>query len=163
MTKGSVWIQERAGKKWEDAGWARFAVSQGIEGVLFDGTFTFFHSQYQVQLEDGNRSQRMIAHKHESDFTGGNHTTCVTAHHEYLDKRQLGWNAWGDNLEESIGDTYGCPETRRVANIGIVTDCTYTASFNSTESARRSILNMVNTASVVSDDQRQVIINPRRN
>jgi hypothetical protein len=93
----------------------------------------------------------MIAHKRKSDFTVGNHTShsCATAHEEFLDKRQLGWNAWGDNLAENIGNTYGCPNARRIANIGIMTDCTYSASFNSSESARRYILNMVNTASVV--------------
>jgi hypothetical protein len=144
LTKGSVWIQE-ASAKWEKAGWARLAVSQGKD-VSFDGTFTIFDSHYEIQLYGSD----MIAHRR-SDFTFGNHTssTCATAP-ELLDKRQLGVNnAGGDNLVQNIGDTSGCPDTRQVASIGIMTDCTYTASFNSSDSARRYILNMVNTASVV--------------
>jgi hypothetical protein len=112
---------------------------------LFDGTFTLFDSQYEIQLFDNG--SEMIAHRRESDFTSGNHSTCATA--QELNKRQLGWNAWDDNLADNIGNTYGCPDTRQIANIGIMTDCTYTASFNSSDSARRYILNMVNTASVV--------------
>lgn len=94
----------------------------------------------------------MIASRHTSDFLVGNRTSesmCATAE-DSITKRQFGiTNAWANNLESTIGDTDGCPDTRRVANIGIMTDCTYTASFNSSESARRYILNMVNTASVV--------------
>ncbi|KNG89942.1 zinc metallopeptidase mde10 [Aspergillus nomiae NRRL 13137] len=52
-----------------------------------------------------------------------------------------------DDLVNSIGSHAGCPTSRRVALVGIATDCTYTASFESTESLRRSLINMVNTAS----------------
>ncbi|KAE8372161.1 Metallo-peptidase family M12-domain-containing protein [Aspergillus bertholletiae] len=51
------------------------------------------------------------------------------------------------DLVDSIGNRAGCPTTRRVALVGIATDCSYTASFDSTESLRRSLINMVNTAS----------------
>ena len=51
------------------------------------------------------------------------------------------------DLVDSIGNPAGCPTSRRVALVGIATDCTYTASFDSTESLRRSLINMVNTAS----------------
>ncbi|KAH8806069.1 ADAM family of metalloprotease ADM-B [Xylogone sp. PMI_703] len=53
------------------------------------------------------------------------------------------------NLESTIGDTSGCPTTNRVALIGVATDCSYTASFNSTDSVRQNILNVINTASDV--------------
>ncbi|OGM46184.1 zinc metallopeptidase mde10 [Aspergillus bombycis] len=52
-----------------------------------------------------------------------------------------------DDLVDSIGNHAGCPTSRRVALVGIATDCTYTAAFESTESLRRSLINMVNTAS----------------
>ncbi|KAL2759430.1 hypothetical protein ACRALDRAFT_2038295 [Sodiomyces alcalophilus JCM 7366] len=52
-------------------------------------------------------------------------------------------------LASTIGSTRGCPNTRRVALVGIATDCTYTASFNSTQSLRASIINLVNDASNV--------------
>jgi hypothetical protein len=57
-------------------------------------------------------------------------------------------NGAGVNLIQSIGSTTGCPSTRKVALIGIATDCTYTNTFNSTSSARANIISQINTASV---------------
>lgn len=57
-------------------------------------------------------------------------------------------NSGGVNLAASIGNTAGCPNTRKVALIGIATDCTYTASFNSTASARANVIAQINSASV---------------
>jgi len=51
------------------------------------------------------------------------------------------------NLRANIGNTAGCPSTRRVALIGVATDCSYTNEFNSTDSVRQNIINQVNTAS----------------
>lgn len=53
------------------------------------------------------------------------------------------------DLTSTIGSTQGCPTTRQVAYIGVVADCTYRSGFNSTDSAREFIHNIVNTASVV--------------
>ncbi|KAF3021672.1 hypothetical protein E8E15_002934 [Penicillium rubens] len=154
LTKGSVWIQEAPGRQWENVGWARLAVTQENEVVSLDGTFTVLSSQYGIlQDPQENGPAEIIARKRDSDFPTGNwmasNSICATTPEDGLNKRQLEWNAWGDNLADNIGDTYGCPQTRRIAYIGIATDCTYTASFNSSDSAQRHILNMVNTASVV--------------
>lgn len=66
-------------------------------------------------------------------------------------KRQIdsstGGNSAGVNLVSTIGQTNGCPATRKVALVGVATDCTYTAQFNSTESARQNIITQMNTAS----------------
>ena len=51
------------------------------------------------------------------------------------------------NLKDSIGKTDGCPSTRKVALIGVVTDCTYTGTFNSTQSAHANVITQVNSAS----------------
>lgn len=56
-------------------------------------------------------------------------------------------NSAGVNLASTIGSTAGCPSTRRVALVGVATDCSYTASFNSTDSVRQNIITQVNTAS----------------
>jgi Metallo-peptidase family M12 len=56
-------------------------------------------------------------------------------------------NSAGVNLKSTIGDTAGCPSTRKVALVGVATDCTYTASFNSTESARQNVITQINSAS----------------
>ncbi len=70
-------------------------------------------------------------------------------------KRQLdsgsfpsgGGNSGGVNLRSSIGNTAGCPSTRKVALIGVATDCTYTGSFNSTETAYANVITQINSAS----------------
>ncbi|KAE8356078.1 Metallo-peptidase family M12-domain-containing protein [Aspergillus coremiiformis] len=64
-----------------------------------------------------------------------------------LESRQLTQDP-GD-LINSIGSTAGCPTSKRVALVGIAADCTYTASFGTTEDLRRSLITMVNTASEV--------------
>jgi len=53
------------------------------------------------------------------------------------------------NLKNSIGSTTGCPTTRKVALVGVATDCTYTGQFNSTDSARQNIINQFASASAV--------------
>ncbi|GBF61858.1 disintegrin and metalloproteinase domain-containing protein [Trichophyton mentagrophytes] len=53
------------------------------------------------------------------------------------------------DLKETIGSTNGCPNTRRVALIGVVADCTYTNTFASEMDARADIISVVNAASVV--------------
>jgi len=68
-------------------------------------------------------------------------------------KRQLdgltGGNAGGVNLVQSIGSTNGCPTMRRVALVGVATDCSYTATFDTETEARQNIINQMNTASEV--------------
>ena len=58
-------------------------------------------------------------------------------------------NSGGVNLMASIGSTSGCPSIRKVALIGVATDCTYTASFNSSEATSANVLAVVNQASQV--------------
>ena len=58
-------------------------------------------------------------------------------------------NGGGVNLKNTIGNTAGCPTTRKVALIGVATDCTYTGSFNSTDTVRKNIINQINAASAV--------------
>lgn len=56
-------------------------------------------------------------------------------------------NSAGVNLVSTIGQTSGCPSTRKVALVGVATDCTYTQTFNSTESTRQNVITQINTAS----------------
>lgn len=62
-----------------------------------------------------------------------------------------GGSSNGDNnYTDSIGSHAGCPTTRKVALVGAALDCNYVAaSNNSREAARRSAINVVNTASHV--------------
>lgn len=69
-----------------------------------------------------------------------------------LFKRQddaIGSASGSANYSQTIGDTNGCPKTRKVALIGVALDCGYTHSFNSTESARDNVISVVNSASQV--------------
>lgn len=58
-------------------------------------------------------------------------------------------NSGNVNLRSTIGSTAGCPTTRKIALIGVATDCEFTQSFNSTQTAREWVISVVNTASNV--------------
>ncbi|MCJ1455211.1 hypothetical protein MMC28_005565 [Mycoblastus sanguinarius] len=60
-----------------------------------------------------------------------------------------GGNSGSVNLKSSIGNSAGCPTTRKVALIGVATDCTYTGSFNSSETAHANVITQINSASNV--------------
>jgi hypothetical protein len=67
-------------------------------------------------------------------------------------KRQLdtgtgAGNGAGVNLVSSIGQTSGCPSMRKVALVGVATDCSYTATFDSETAARQNVINQLNSAS----------------
>ncbi|KAG6256070.1 hypothetical protein E4U24_006154 [Claviceps purpurea] len=55
----------------------------------------------------------------------------------------------GLDLLSSIGSTAGCPLTKKVALVGIVTDCNYFSAFNSTSEIKKHIVGVVNKASEV--------------
>ncbi|EQL01207.1 ADAM protease ADM-B [Ophiocordyceps sinensis CO18] len=51
------------------------------------------------------------------------------------------------NLASSIGSLDGCPSTRKVALVGIATDCTYWKDLNTAAEIRKNVIDMVNKAS----------------
>ncbi|KAL0941075.1 adam protease adm-b [Colletotrichum truncatum] len=65
------------------------------------------------------------------------------------DGGSTGNNGAGVNLVSTIGQTNGCPSTRKIALLGVATDCTYTAAFNSTQAVRANIIQVINAASEV--------------
>ncbi|KAK2589987.1 hypothetical protein QQS21_012329 [Conoideocrella luteorostrata] len=60
-----------------------------------------------------------------------------------------GGGGTGLNLLNSIGSTAGCPTTKKVALVGIATDCNYFAAFNSTDAVKKQIIGIVNKASEI--------------
>ncbi|KAJ9141844.1 Disintegrin and metalloproteinase domain-containing protein B [Pleurostoma richardsiae] len=58
-------------------------------------------------------------------------------------------NGAGVNLSSTIGQTQGCPTARKVALVGIATDCTYTGKFNSSSAVSQNIIQQINSASQV--------------
>lgn len=71
-----------------------------------------------------------------------------------LVKRQDDFRGDMDRFDttDTIGDTSGCPSSRRIALVGVATDCTYTSSFDSLEDVRANIISQINTASQVYED-----------
>ncbi|KAF9894940.1 ADAM metallopeptidase domain [Aspergillus nanangensis] len=170
---GDVWLDSADGRGWKKAGWARIYLIQDGDHPLFDGTFTISTTRYEVKADestagDGNLSARkaqMVAYRsfHDSNIDpipSSKQIEC-TSHsldpegisqrrprREYLQARESN-SINGTGLIRTIGSTDGCSSSRRVAQVVIATDCTYTAGFNSTDTLRRSLINMVNTASEV--------------
>lgn len=58
-----------------------------------------------------------------------------------------GGNGAGVNLANSIGSTRGCPTTRKVALVGIATDCTYTDALGGADAVTENVVQLVNAAS----------------
>ncbi|KAL1869064.1 hypothetical protein VTK73DRAFT_3403 [Phialemonium thermophilum] len=78
-------------------------------------------------------------------------TSLWTVKPKFLFGRQIdgttGGNGAGVNLASSIGSTAGCPTTRKVALLGVATDCTYTRLFDTTQALTDNVVKVVNTAS----------------
>ncbi|GJN74318.1 disintegrin-like metalloprotease [Purpureocillium lilacinum] len=60
-----------------------------------------------------------------------------------------GGSGSGLNLVSSIGSVDGCPTTRKVALVGIATDCNYWEGFDNKEDLTKNVISMVNKASEV--------------
>src|SRR3569833_3078384 len=86
------------------------------------------------------------------DVTGADYDLAAVSSKALLG-RQLagttGGNGAGVNLVQTIGKTDGCFSARKVALVGIATDCTYTAQFAGKSNVTANIIQMVNAASQV--------------
>lgn len=89
--------------------------------------------------------------RRDDDSWGSMWTRSIFGRQNSIDGQTNG-NSAGVNLTSTIGSTAGCFSTRKVALVGVATDCTYTAAFNSTASARANIINVINLASVQYED-----------
>ncbi|KAJ5313398.1 uncharacterized protein N7443_000282 [Penicillium atrosanguineum] len=163
IARGSVLVQTSTDGTWSDVGWARIAVIEQKESPLFDGIFTIESITYEIHLETSDEEPTgMVAHRIEQanslDDQPSLYSTCASPSNNLMNGKRQEWNAWGDDVTETIGSTNGCPSTRQIAYIGVATDCAYTASFNSTDDAHRHILNVINTASVVLENSFNVSI-----
>jgi len=94
--------------------------------------------QHPVYLGMAKRSDKLLG---SMDFTS------------LFTKRQIdsttGGNSGGVNLVSTIGNADGCPTTRKVALVGVATDCGYTGSFDSNETVRQNVISQMNTASAL--------------
>ncbi|KAF2651959.1 ADAM 8 precursor [Lophiostoma macrostomum CBS 122681] len=77
----------------------------------------------------------------------------TSAFSSLLGKRQnggdqtLGGNSAGVNLVSTIGNTAGCPTSRKVALVGVATDCTYTKDLGSDNATKSNVIQQMNAAS----------------
>jgi hypothetical protein len=74
---------------------------------------------------------------------------------------QLGGNSAGINLTSNIGQTAGCPSTRKVALVGVATDCTYTSQFANDSAVRSNIIQVINAASTQYEDSFNITLGLR--
>lgn len=144
------------GRHWENAGWARTYMDRDGSDPLFEGAFAVFSQRYHVKIAlDGteeisasSQKSRMVVY-HDFPQSKGRLLRQMNSEEDIFIFRRQGYGIDSGDLIDSIGSTSGCPNTRRVAVIGIATDCTYTSSFDSSEGIRQSLINMVNIASEV--------------
>lgn len=144
------------GRHWEKAGWARIYMVRDGSEPLFEGAFGVFSQNYHVKISlDGAekisasvQKRRMVVY-HDLPRSKDQLLRQMNGEEGISIIRRQGYGFDNDDLIDSIGSTSGCPTTRRVAVLGIATDCTYTSSFDSPEDIRQNLINMVNTASEV--------------
>lgn len=58
-------------------------------------------------------------------------------------------NTGGVDLSQTIGQTAGCPSTRKVALVGVATDCGYTSQFTNRDEVSQNVIEVMNSASGV--------------
>lgn len=84
--------------------------------------------------------------KRDEDMLGG---TSVKSLFGRQSDEVPGNNGAGINLVDYIGSTSGCPDTRKVALLGVAADCNYRGEFDSDEDAQDNIVQQINAASAV--------------
>ncbi|KAF2479045.1 Metallo-peptidase family M12-domain-containing protein [Neohortaea acidophila] len=69
-----------------------------------------------------------------------------------------GGNSGGVNLRSTIGNPAGCPTVRKVALVGVATDCTYTRALGSSEAVTQNVISQINTASGIWEDAFNIVL-----
>jgi hypothetical protein len=122
--------------------------------------------EYNVDLSSSIFSYDMAGYDDQWGVTSLNSLFGLGKRQSPSDVGGVSGNTGGVNLKSTIGDNSGCPKTKKVALIGIATDCEFTQSFKSTnstpkEAARDWVINVVNTASSLYEDAFNVSIGLR--
>jgi hypothetical protein len=152
--KGSV-LSGNEITEWKKVGWTRISVLRDGTNPLLDGAFSVHGVQYHIKVKDG---AMVVSYKAEdqdpimSSESLTNITDIDTTPHFAPQKRQFGFNPNPPNLVDTIGSIDGCPTDRRIALVGIATDCAFTGTFSSQEDLVDSVVSMVNTASAVFEE-----------
>lgn len=73
----------------------------------------------------------------------------LTKRQSSIDGGNTSGNAGSVNYRNTIGQTQGCPNTRKVALVGVAVDCTYRSGFDTKQDAQSHIIGIMNQASQV--------------
>ena len=156
---------------WSNVGWARVQVKRRGSKPLFEGTFAVGDDVYRIRVQSGPTSglkqletpmdDYIVAYRLHGD-THDSRTEPRSQNEPFCSSGRLSRNVrrdgdyWSssssgkyEELQSNIGNSSGCPSSRQVAPIGIATDCSYTASFGSSDVARQNVISVVNSASEV--------------
>ncbi|EEU35090.1 uncharacterized protein NECHADRAFT_106243 [Fusarium vanettenii 77-13-4] len=174
--KGSAHISEHGGPGWRRTGWAR-VVQSDRNSDIFQGTFQVDGDIYHIEVDPAHLVRRDImdpkraclvvrkspdkSEHTDSGRLSGRAASCSTGNlgsghlseGKLLSRRQQyaqDYDPW-DTVTEA-DETEGCPKERKVAMLGIATDCSYTAEFDSLADVQSNILNQINTVSQLYDD-----------
>ncbi|KAL2838114.1 Metallo-peptidase family M12-domain-containing protein [Aspergillus pseudoustus] len=154
--KGSV-LRGNEITGWTRVGWTRISILRDGGEPLFDGAFSLGSVQYHVKAEEGRITAYYDANEDIAQLSSIpmdeiDMTTMDTSPRfaSQSQKRQFGLNP--PNLVDTIGSIDGCPTDRRIALVGIATDCAFTATFGSQSELVDSLVSMVNTASEVFEE-----------
>ncbi|CEL06958.1 hypothetical protein ASPCAL10125 [Aspergillus calidoustus] len=140
---------------WKKVGWTRISVLRDGTNPLLDGAFSVHGVQYHIKVKDGAMVVSYEAEDQDPILSAEsltNITDIDTTPHFAPQKRQFGFNPNPPNLVDTIGSIDGCPTDRRIALVGIATDCAFTGTFSSQEDLVDSVVSMVNTASAVFEE-----------
>ncbi|KAI8664973.1 hypothetical protein NCS56_00931600 [Fusarium sp. Ph1] len=174
--KGSSHISEHGRPGWRRTGWAR-VMQPDRNSDIFQGAFQVDGDIYHIEVDPAHivtrdimdpKRARLVVRKStdspehtNSGELSGRAALCSTGglgfghsnerqplssrhqHTQHYDPR--------DTVNEAE-ETEGCPKQRKVAMLGIATDCSYTAEFNSLAGVQSNILNQINTVSQVYED-----------
>lgn len=174
--KGSAHISENGRLGWRRTGWARI-MQPDPNSDVFQGAFQVDGDIYHIEVDpvhiprrgivDPKRARLVVRKSTESPGHTNNSrlfgrvASCSIGDSGFghsrkgqlLSSRQQHTQHYypRDTISEA-GETEGCPKQRKVAMLGIATDCSYTAAFDSLADVQSNILNQINTVSQVYED-----------
>lgn len=112
-----------------------------VDDLKCDSESLEFNAHYDVEMRKRELEERSMASINTRHLFG----------RQSIDN-DIGDDA-GANYIPDIGSTEGCPSTRKVALVGIATDCTYWEDFDEDrEELRRNVIDLVNRASALYED-----------
>lgn len=106
------------------------------------------HTCYANELSSNWNSLTGTFSAQESNLNSG-YGAVLGKRQSQIDTQPGSGNTGGVDLSSTIGQTAGCPSTRKVALVGVATDCGYTSQFDDEDAVHQNIVSVMNSASGV--------------